>query len=147
MGKIKVVPGMTYNVLEGKIAPVRGKYEDAGLDLCIQEDLVVEPGEVCYAKAGVAFDLPQGYFGQVVSRSGTPKNHGVTVIPTIIDSNYKDEISTIFVNTSKETKTFKPGDRLGQIIICKYYVFENEDIETLRKGARDSHEKFGSTGK
>lgn len=135
----------TYEVVENSIAPTRERSLNAGLDLAIQETKTLKPGETVYFRAGVKFNLPNDCYIQVVTRSSTFKK-GVVVVPTIVDSNYTDEISTIVTNTSNEDVIVKKGWRLAQCILSKWYMFENENVENMSHSMRLEVEKFGSSG-
>lgn len=134
-----------YSVVEGSIPPSRDRSLNAGLDIAIQETRVLQPGETHYFRAGVRFDLPEDMFVSVMTRSSTFKK-GVVVVPSVVDSNYKDEISTIVTNTSQSPVTIEKGSRLAQCILQKWYMFENEDVSQMSTDVRESHHKFGSSG-
>lgn len=142
MNKIK---NATYEVIAGSIAPCRERCLNAGLDLAIQKTVTLQPGETHYCPAGVKFQLPKDCYVQVVTRSSTFKK-GVVVVPTVVDSNYTDEISTIVTNTSNEPITVERGWRLAQCILSKWYMFDNERIEEMSVDMRKKDEKFGSSG-
>ena len=137
--------GAKYSVVEGSIPPSRDRSLNAGLDIAIQETRVLQPGETHYCRAGVRFDLPADMFVSVMTRSSTFKK-GVVVVPSVVDSNYKDEISTIVTNTSQAPVTIEKGSRLAQCILQKWYMFENEDVSQMSTDVRESHHKFGSSG-
>ena len=134
-----------YTVIEGSIPPSRDRSLNAGLDIAIQETRVLHPGETYYFRAGVKFDLPAGMFVSVMTRSSTFKK-GVVVVPSVVDSNYKDEISTIVTNTSQTPVEIEKGCRLAQCILQRWYMFDNEDISQMSSELRESHHKFGSSG-
>ena len=134
-----------YSVVEGSIPPSRDRSLNAGLDIAIQETKVMQPGETHYFRAGVRFDLPADRVVSVMTRSSTFKK-GVVVVPSVVDSNYKDEISTIVTNTSQSPVTIEKGSRLAQCILQKWYMFENEDVSQMSTDVRESHNKFGSIG-
>lgn len=134
------------NLIPGRIPPVKAHSDDAAIDLVIQEDFIIAPGETIYAKAGVALDLVSGFAGHVISRSSVFKR-GLAVVPTLVDPGYKGEISTIVTNVSQEPVKVLKGDRLGQLILMPYFQFKNEDVILPdSKGERDPNAKFGSSG-
>ena len=139
------VYGASYKIIEGSIAPSRERSLNAGLDIAIQETKTLQPGETFYFRAGVEFSLPTDCYVQVVTRSSTFKK-GVVVVPTVVDSNYTDEISTIVTNTSNKPITVEKGWRLAQCILSKWYMFENENLDEMSHTMRKGDEKFGSSG-
>lgn len=135
----------TYQVLDNAIPPKRDRILNAGLDIAIQETRVLKPGETYYFKAGIKFNLPPNMKVDVCTRSSTFKK-GVVVIPTIIDSNYKDEISTIVTNHTNEEIEIQKGWYLAQCVLSYWYSFGNEDLSKMNALDRTSEEKFGSSG-
>lgn len=133
------------NVLPNAIKPRRAYNLDAGLDIAIQSDITIPPGKTVYAPAGICLDLPEHLAAYVMTRSGTAKKD-LTVVPTIIDANYHDEISTIISNFTNEPINIKRGDRFAQIVLIPSLRFDNEkgEIESLNKD-RPSGYKHGSS--
>lgn len=132
-------------VLPGAIKPRRAYNLDAGLDIAIQSDMIIPPGKTVYAPAGVCLGLPDHLAAYVMTRSGTAKKD-LTVVPTIIDANYRDEISTIISNFTNEPIRIKRGERFAQVVLLPSLRFDNEDgiVESLNKD-RPSGSKHGSS--
>ena len=132
-------------IKEGSIAPFRAYKGDAGLDLFIQEDTIIPAGTAAKIKAGVAFDLEEGYYVEVISRSSASFNFpGLIVLPTVVDHGYKGEISTVLQNVTSKDLTVKKGDRLAQALLIQCHQFDNELTMTDKsRGTND----FGSSGK
>lgn len=139
------VSGAKLTVIEGAIKPRRAYRLDAGLDIAIQEDAIIPPGKTLYMPAGIKLDLPPHLAALVMTRSGTAKKD-ITVVPTIIDANYTDEISTIISNFTDRPIHIKRGDRYAQVVLIPALKFDNEEhqIETLSKD-RPSNHKHGSS--
>src|SRR5215475_10999371 len=70
-----------------------GPHEDAGMDLCSVEQMVLEPGGVLAVATGLSIELPPGFEAQVRPRSGLAFKHAVTVAnaPGTIDPAYRGE--------------------------------------------------------
>ena len=132
-------------VLPNSIKPRRAYNLDAGLDIAIQSDMTIPPGKTVYAPAGICLELPDHLSAYVMTRSGTAKKD-LTVVPTIIDANYPDEISTIISNFTNKPITIKRGERFAQVVLLPSLRFDNEDgkIESLNKD-RPSGSKHGSS--
>lgn len=132
-------------VLHGAVKPRRAYNLDAGLDIAIQSDITIPPGKTVYAPAGICLDLPEHLAAYVMTRSGTAKKD-LTVVPTIIDANYPDEISTIISNFTNEPIRIKRGERFAQVVLIPSLRFDNEEgkIESLNKD-RPSGSKHGSS--
>lgn len=132
--------GATYEVLPGAIPPRRAHVGDAGLDIAVQEDVSIEPHSTVYARAGVKFNVPDGYKLDVMTRSSTFKRD-VVVVPTVVDQNYSDEISTIITNNTSRVVTVPKGTYLAQVVLTECFKFDNEPESTR---SRDGG-KFGSS--
>ena len=128
------------------------KYEtegSAGFDLRarIDEDVVVKAGEVKLIKTGLAFELPEGYEGQIRSRSGLALKNNLFVLnsPGTLDSDYRGEICIILANFGKNDFVVTDGMRLAQMVISKYEKVEIKEAFELSDTKRGTG-GFGSTG-
>lgn len=132
-----------FHLVENSIPPRSSYKDDAGLDIAIQEDAIIQPGETLYLRAGIKLELPRYVCAKVMTRSGTFK-HGVTVVPTLIDRNYPHEISTIVSNYSDKPIEIKKGTFLAQVVVGPYFTFGNIN-ETNSFESRNENDKFGSS--
>ena len=90
------------------VLPGQAHDDDAGYDLCANEDAVIAPrGGRALVPTGLAVAIPAGCGGFVLPRSGLALKHGVTVLnaPGLIDPQYRGEVKVLLVNTD-------PGHRL-----------------------------------
>ena len=55
-----------------------GPEEDAGMDLCAVEAVMLEPGVPKAVPTGLAIELPPGYEAQIRPRSGLALKHAIT---------------------------------------------------------------------
>lgn len=130
-----------FNDEKYKYPPRRAYAGDAGLDIAIQEDVTIYPGESEYCSSGVKLFLPVGLYADVKTRSSTFKKR-VHVIPTVVDNGYQDEISTIVSNPNSYPVTITAGSYLAQVVVSPYFTFDNESATQL--GERGSN-RFGSS--
>jgi len=122
----------------------------AGMDLsaCIQEELIIKPGEIVKVSTGIAIQIPHsGIGGFVFPRSGLSSKHGISLANCVgvIDSDYTGEIICPVINHSSSDYTIKPGDRIAQIVflpVLKAKLQETGKLEATERGAGG----FGSTG-
>src|SRR5487761_2180823 len=91
----------------------------AGMDIRVNCDIVIAPGEVLLAPTGIALEIPEGYEGQVRPRSGLAAKHGITCLnsPGTIDADYRGELKVILINLSSEVQVLHPGERIAQLIV------------------------------
>lgn len=127
-----------------ELAPRRAYDGDAGLDLAITHDVTLYPGETEYIPSNVRFFMPTGYATIVMPRTSSFKNR-VNVIPTLIDSSYQGEASSIITNNNTYPVQLKRGMRLAQAVVVPYFLFNHELTEQGFLPQRGDG-KFGSSG-
>jgi dUTP pyrophosphatase len=122
----------------------------SGMDL--QADLLSEitlrPGERGLIPTGIHIELPEGLEAQVRARSGLAIKHGIGLINGIgtIDSDYRGEIKVPIINWGNEDFTIRNGDRIAQLVICRYERIGWIPVERLGETDRGTG-GFGHTGK
>ena len=129
---------------------VRPQYRSdgaAGMDLCANADVVLQPMERKLVPTGVRVSIPAGYEGQVRPRSGLAIKHGLSLVnsPGTIDSDYRGEISLILVNLGQEKVELKRGERVAQLVICPVAHADLLVVDGLDPTHRGEG-GFGSTG-
>jgi dUTP pyrophosphatase len=124
-----------------------GPNEDAGMDLCAVEDVVLEAQVPRLVPTGLTIELPSGFEGQVRPRSGLALKHAITMpnAPGTIDPGYRGEIRVILVNLGREPYTIHAGDRIAQLIVARYEPVEW--VEGALAESRRGEGGFGSSGR
>lgn len=116
----------------------------AGADLAVPTSLRMQAGETRLIDLGYRIQIPEGYMGQVVSRSGWARK-GLTVAnaPGIIDSDYRGNCMVLL--HAKEKIVIEAGTRVAQLLLLDandFLVLEgNIPVDTHRGSGG-----FGSTG-
>ncbi len=120
----------------------------SGLDLYSAEEKIIPPGRWEIVSTGIAVEIPQGYEGQIRSRSGLAKNYGVFVLnsPGTIDSDYRGEVKVILMNLGNEPFRVNIGDRIAQLVIAPIVHAEILEVENLSTTERNNG-GFGHTGR
>jgi len=120
----------------------------AGMDIYANEDVLLKKGVVSLVHTGLYIQLPDGCEAQIRCRSGLALKHGVMLVNGIgtIDSDYRGEIKLIMTVCTDYEYQIKKGDRVAQMVICKYIAAELEEVKQLEKTERDTG-GFGSSGK
>ena len=130
--------------------PTRGSQQAAGYDLhaCLSSDLAIAPGATVLVGTGLAFALPQGYFGGVFARSGLSVKQGLRPANCVgvIDSDYRGECMVALHNDSAVPCEICPGDRIAQLVVIPYLELDFQEAQELDVTARGAG-GFGSTGK
>jgi dUTP pyrophosphatase len=132
------------------VLPGQAHDDDAGYDLCANEDATIEPrGGRALVRTGLAVAIPPGHGGFVLPRSGLALQHGVTVLnaPGLVDPQYRGELKVLLVNTDGvEAYTIHRGDRIAQLVIVGVEYVEWRVVDALDATTRDTF-GFGSTGR
>ncbi len=123
-----------------------GPEEDAGMDLHAVEDRTLLPNIPQAVPTGLSIELKPGFEAQVRPRSGLALKHAITLpnAPATIDPGYRGEIRVILLNLGTEPYVVRKGDRIAQMVLCRYEAVEWEEGElsdTLRGTGG-----FGSSG-
>ena len=123
----------------------------AGLDLraCLDQPLVLEPGQTVLVPTGLALHIADpGLAAVILPRSGLGHKHGIVLgnLVGLIDSDYQGPLMVSCWNRSALAFTLQPMERLAQLVIvpvvqAKFRVVQ--DFEASERGAGG----FGSTGR
>lgn len=129
---------------EGAVLPTRGTPDSAGYDLSSLLGYRLDPGERKLIRTGLAIAVPRGFYGRIAPRSGLAFKHGIDVLAGVVDSDYRNEVGVILLNTSTQRFIIKPQDRIAQLIIEA--IFNPEVIQVEELEVTDRSGGFGSTG-
>lgn len=120
----------------------------ADLSACIEEPVVLAPGERTVVPTGIAMALPHGYEAQIRARSGLSAKHGICMANGIgtIDSDYRGEVGVILLNLGQEPFTVEPGMRIAQMAVARCDQAVLRAVTELDETARGKG-GYGSTGR
>ncbi|MBF8983040.1 dUTP diphosphatase [Lutibacter sp. B2] len=121
----------------------------AGMDIKanIEENIVLKPGKRVLVNTGIYIQLPVGLEAQIRARSGLAVKYGIGLVNGVgtIDSDYRGEIKVPLINWGEEDFMIHTGDRIAQMVICKYEKVIWEKVHNLEITNRGSG-GFGHTG-
>jgi len=128
------------------VIPKYAKPGDAGMDLTAVRIDFSDLDNLTY-HTGLAIEIPEGYVGLLFPRSSVYKTgQQLTNSVGVIDSGYRGEIMLKYTrDLESEKMAYRPGDRVGQIIIMPYPEVQFTEVKNLSKTER-SENGFGSTG-
>jgi dUTP pyrophosphatase len=147
-GKRKVISFKVEEENGGQL-PVKAHESDAGFDLFVSEERIVEAGEFVDLPTAVSMELPEGYWGLIIGRSSTERKRFMRVMPGVIDSGYRGELFVGVTNLYRypgESVVVRKGDRLAQLIIVPMERMVGMAVPTLGEHERGTN-GFGSTGR
>ena len=130
------------------IEPTKGTPQSAAYDLSSIETVWIPPGQTVAVATGLSMEIPEGWKGEIYSRSGM-SSQGTVVAnsPGKIDSDYRGEIMVLLHNQRlQDVACIEPGDRIAQFEINPVHPLQFEIVEELSSTQRGDA-GFGSTGK
>lgn len=129
------------------VIPQHAYEGDAGVDLAACEHAILEPGARAVVPTGLAVEIPDGYAGFVLPRSGLAARHGIGVVnsPGLVDSGYRGELRVVLHNTDREHAfTVEPGMRIAQLVIAPVAAVRLVEVDELALSERGVR-GFGSS--
>ncbi len=137
-------------LVPGAALPSFAHREDAGADLVAREETRLAPGGGrALVGTGVCVEVPVGFAGLVLPRSGLALRHGVTCLnaPGLIDPGYRGEVGVILVNTDPEDAyEVRCGDRIAQLVVVQVEQVRFIPALSLSESERGDG-GFGHTGR
>ena len=131
------------------VLPEKGSKYSAGYDLSADIDkyVLIYPHETVKIPTGLAFEVPEGYFGGIYARSGLATKQGLRPANSvgICDSDYRGEYIVAIHNDSEQVRIIEPGQRIAQLVIQKHLDCDFIEVDELTNTGR-GHGGFGSTG-
>lgn len=130
---------------KGAILPTRAHDLDAGYDLYSREDTVIYAGDSWTFDTGVHMAIPEGWVGDVKSKSGMMTKYGILTDGTV-DAGYTGSIRVKLFNLSRCAVSIVKGQKIAQLVIKRIATPDLEVVKCLEDTERGEG-GFGSTGK
>ena len=134
------------------LSGIMPKYEtkgSAGMDIraFIDKPVKIMPGKRALIPTGLFMEIPSGYEVQIRARSGLAVKYGIGLTNGIgtIDSDYRGEIKVSLINLGEDEFVVNDGDRIAQMVVCRYEMAEIEEVDDLSETERGAG-GFGHTG-
>lgn len=132
------------------ILPTYGTGEAAGADLyaCLDEAVVIAPGQSVFIPTGLSMEVPKGCAGLVYARSGIACKRGLAPANKVgvIDSDYRGPVTVVLHNHGTVSQTVTHGERIAQLVITPVLTPAYQEVSELSDTTRGEG-GFGSTGK
>ena len=128
--------------------PVRFYNSDACWDLHAHGYYTVKSYSHTTITTDIRIDIPYGYCGMIMSRSGLAANKGLFVLnaPGIIDAGYDGAIKIIIANMTDTPAAINDGDRIAQLFISpveQHYLLRDDTLQIFSDRGSGG---LGSTG-
>ena len=132
---------------EGCYKPIRGHEWDAGLDLCSPIKVDIPPQTSYAIDTGVHVEIPHGYCGLLVAKSGLNVKHNV-LSTGLIDSDYQGSIVVnVYNHDPNKCLTIFPKDKITQLVILPCLILPIEYVDSFDEITERGSNGFGSTGR
>lgn len=123
----------------------------AGMDLraCVEEPLVVWPGETHLIPTGIAIHISDPRLAAVIlPRSGLGHKHGIVLgnLVGLIDSDYQGQLYISCWNRGREAFTVSIGERIAQMVFVPVVQADFEIVEDFISSERNTG-GFGHSGR
>ena len=126
--------------------PTKAHSSDAGFDLSIIEEVILEPGETKRVKTGIAIELPIGYWAFIKERGHIALIDKVITVAGVVDEGYRGEIILGLHNIGHLWVHYHAGDRVAQLIPVESFQGQLEVVQELADSSR-GHGALGSSGR
>ncbi len=136
---------VNYNVKPSATTPFYSTVCAAGADIYATADGIVEAGKRAMIPTGISMSIPDGYYCEIMPRSGLALKYGIIVLAGVIDSDYVQEIKVILYNSGDIDYMYCKGDRIAQFVFKKYERAEFKLVDNLLQTDRGAG--FGSSGR
>jgi dUTP pyrophosphatase len=122
----------------------------AGVDLraCVDENLLLKPGETVLIPTGIAVHMADpGLAAVILPRSGLGHKNGIVLgnLVGLIDSDFQGQIMVSCWNRGREAFIVEPGARLAQMVFVPVVQVDFERVEEFTASERGTG-GFGHTG-
>ena len=126
--------------------PTRAHAVDAGIDLYAPKGThtVIYSGGSETFDTGVSVQIPEGWCGLIVSKSGLNVKHGI-LSDGLIDSGYSGTIRVKLYNHGTEPFSVDGGMKISQLVVVPCMLGEPVLVDSLPDSERGNN-GFGSTG-
>ncbi len=135
-----------------KVAPEYATLGSAGVDLraCIENGLILKPGEVQLVPTGIAIYIQDSSLAAVIlPRSGLGHKKGLILGngTGLIDSDYQGELFVSCWNRSNSDISIEPAMRFAQLVIIPVVQADFQVVEEFSDDSARGVGGFGHSGK
>lgn len=147
---------LRYAIVRDVKYPERGFWSDAGIDFFVPNDfagVVLAPGDSILIPSGVKVEIPPGYMGLFLNKSGVAAKKSLVMGAQVIDPYYSGEVHLDLHNVGHEEVEIQPGDKITQMVLvpiahAQLVLCDEEDLYyDYMSGELRGEDGFGSTDK
>lgn len=141
--------------IRDEVRPVTGSADAAAIDLRVnlserEPYILLQPGESRLIGSGLHMEIPVGWCGIIIPRSGMgSKGLHIKNVTGLIDADYRGEIQLGLVNNGSEEIIIERFERVCQMVIVPHYPHVLEFVESVDELSETDRGTggFGHSGK
>lgn len=146
---------LKYKKVRDVKSPQKGNASDAGIDFFIPNDYShfngIIPGESFLIPSGIIVQIPEGWMGVFLNKSGVASKHDMIVGAQVIDAGYSGEVHFGIHYIGRKYITAPdspliPGKKLCQLVLLPVPKIELVEADELVHVGNRGTGGFGSTG-
>jgi deoxyuridine 5'-triphosphate nucleotidohydrolase len=99
--------------------PIRGSNLTAGINIMINQEVILQPHQRAPISTGIALAVPPGTYTRITPRSGLAVKHRIDIGVGVIDEEYRGKIKVVLINNSTIPFQVQLGNRIAQLILQK----------------------------
>lgn len=133
---------LKYAVIRDGINPNRGHSTDAGIDFYVpkfndeflsdleqknpncfknftikDDEIIIQPNDSILIPSGIKVEIPYGYMGLFLNKSGVASKKGLLIGAQVIDTFYSGEVHINLHNVSARESILKQDDKIVQMVL------------------------------
>lgn len=109
------------------------------LRACLDQDLILKPGETALIPSGMAIHLQDPQLAAVLlPRSGLGHKQGLVLgnLVGLIDSDYQGEVKMSCWNRGTQDIRIEPGQRIAQLVVVPVLQVELDLVDAFQRSER-----------
>ena len=113
------------------VTPTRATGGSAGLDFYSPADYIIPPHSQLLVPTQIKLQIPLGYYGRLVAKSGLAILHQLHVGAGVIAPDYTGEIMVLLINTAPHVYNIAKGAPIAQLILEKISIPLLKEVKEL----------------
>lgn len=134
---------------EGLPLPEKATIHSSGFDLraAVEKSVILKPFERYLVPTGFILEIPEGFEGQIRTRSGLAVKNGIVCLnsPGTIDADYRGEVKVILANLSNQDFEIQRGMRIAQLVFSQCIEAKIAECQSVTETSRGEG-GFGHSG-
>ena len=128
------------------LLPIKATDGAAAFDIFTADAINIPPGEQAKIATKLSFEIPKGYYAQLLVRSSLAVKFRARIEAGTIDSDYRGEVFVLVSNNGTDPLKLSKNERFAQMVLHKTPDIIITPLDELTTTERDTG-GFGSTGK